>query len=263
MLDTPSGNAVIVAIDHGQHSGIYERFEDPAATLRTVLAGRPDGIIAGVPFIRRFQDDLASHPRLTKIATIDLLHDSTFPGEHGDAEIHPQIFSAEAAARVGADAIKAALVYGREDPSVLEGNIRFVASASETARSLGLTSVIEPTLWGKLAEDELDPERLANANRLGFEFGADVLKSPYPGDPASFRSIVENAPVPVLIAGGPAVDSDAEALGMVRGAMDAGARGVMFGRNVWQRDDVASMIRAIRAIVHDDATVEEALEHLD
>lgn len=254
--------AVVVAIDHGLHSGVVSRFEDPAAVLEAVLAGGADGIIAGVPFLRQFADLLDDYPSVARIATIDLLGSSTFPGESEGTEIHEQVFSVEAAAAVGADAIKAALVYGREDPAVLAENTRFIARAAERARTRGIDAVVEPTLWGKRAEDKLDAERLANANRIGFEIGADVLKSPYPGSADAFAPIVDNAPVPVLIAGGPATDRDLDALGMVRGAVDAGANGVMMGRNVWQRDDPAAMIDAIRAIVHEDATPEQADERL-
>jgi len=260
MLDTDSGNAVVVAIDHGQHGGVHEGFEDPGATLDRVLAGAPDGIIAGVPFVRRFADRLP--PELTRIATVDLLANSTVPGESEGAEIHRRAFSVEEAARVGADAIKTALVYGREDPAVLGDNLEFVADAAETARARGLEAVVEPTLWGQRVGDELDAGRLEHANRVGFEIGADVLKSPYPGDPEAFAPIVEHAPVPVLIAGGPATDSDEAALEMVAEAMDAGARGVMIGRNVWQREDVPAMIRAVRAIVHENATAAAAAERL-
>jgi len=263
LLGTASGNAVVVAVDHGQHDGVYDRFEDPAATLDAVLAGGADGVIAGVPFLRRFADRFDERPDVTRIATVDVLHGSTLPGESGDAEIHEQVFSVDEAARIGADAVKAALVYGRRDPEVLATNTRFVASAAEVARNAGLAAVVEPTLWGQRVEDELDADRLADANRIGFEMGADVLKSPYPGTPEAFAPIVENAPVPVLIAGGPATGSDAAALEMVRGAVDAGARGVMIGRNVWQRPDPASMVRAMRAIVHDDASVERATHHLE
>lgn len=259
MLHTDSGNAVIVAIDHGLHNGVNEQFEDPETTLANLLDTDIDGILAGIPFIRRFQGMLERYPGLTTIATIDQLHNSTFPGENDGTEIHHQVFSVEEAARLDADAIKSALVYGREDPAVLEQNLSFVARASERARELGIPSVVEPTLWGKLAEDDLDADRLAHANRIAFELGADILKSPYPGDPASFEPIVSNAPLPVYIAGGPAVDTDREALGMVKGAMDIGARGVMIGRNIWQRDDPASMIRAIGEIVHEGAAVDDVL----
>ena len=262
VLSEPSENAVVVAIDHGQHFGVYDRFENPRETLETVLSADPDGIIAGVPFLQQFEETLDTHPSVSRIATIDLLHESTFPGESEEAEIHTQVFSVRAAARAGADAIKAALVYGREEPAVLQSNIKFVAHAAEEATEAGLPMVIEPTLWGSRADDEFHAERLANANRIGLELGASILKSPYPGDPAQFAQIPENAPVPVLIAGGPAVESDERVLEMVHGAVSRGARGVMIGRNIWQHPDPASMITAMQRIVHDGDSVEEAKEAL-
>lgn len=262
LLDTESGNAVVVAIDHGQHLGVCEGFENPRETLAKVLSADPDGVIAGVPFLEQFGELLAEHPNLYEIATVDLLHESTFPGESEAAEIHTQVFTVEAAERAGADAVKAALVYGREDPAVLESNIEFIADTAEEAKQSGLPMVVEPTLWGTRAEDEFDPERLAHANRVGFELGASILKSPYATDQSGFEPIPSNAPVPVLIAGGPTMDSDRDVLEMVQGAMAAGARGVMIGRNIWQREDPASMIAAMQAIVHQGASVTEAREHL-
>ncbi|RQG98982.1 class I fructose-bisphosphate aldolase [Natrarchaeobius oligotrophus] len=261
MLPTSSGNAVIVAIDHGLSHGRLEGFEDPEATLQTILEGNPDGILAGVPFLRRFEPTLSARSDLVTIGTVDQPMDSTLPGERENAEIHHQAFSVEEAARVGVDAIKTALVFGREDPDVLAENLKLVSRVSETAREYGITSVVEPTLWGQRAEDELDAEYLAHANRIGFEVGADILKSPYTGDLESFAPIAENAPLPMYIAGGPARD-DAAVLEMVRGGMDAGVNGVMFGRTIWKHDDPAGMIDAIGAIVHEDASVEEAEERL-
>jgi class I fructose-bisphosphate aldolase len=167
------------------------------------------------------------------------------------------VFSPRAAAEAGADAAKLALVYGRSDPDVLAGNLRFVAEAAADCRRVDLPLVVEPTLWGQRLDDEFDGDLLADAARVAFELGADALKSPYPGR-AAFAPIVDHAPVPVYIAGGPAVDTDREVLEMVAGARDAGARGVMFGRNVWQREDPTAVIDALRALVHEGSTVERA-----
>jgi class I fructose-bisphosphate aldolase len=252
------GNAVIVAIDHGLHWGVYEGFEDPEETLELVLECGVDGILAGVPFLRHYQEIIASYDVHT-VGTLDLLHDSTLPGQHEDTEIHRQLFNVDAAAEV-ADAAKVALVYGRKDPSILEENVRFVAEAAAACDDAGISLVVEPTLWGQRVNDEFDPLLLAHANRIGFELGAHILKSPYPGD--GFEFIVENAPVPVYIAGGPASETDQAVLEMVHGACDAGANGVMFGRNIWQRENPASMIEAISAVVHEDATVADAGRYL-
>lgn len=262
MLPTDSGKAVIAAIDHGLSHGMYERFENPQETLNRVLEGDPDGILAGVPFLRRFETTLASQPDLVTIGTVDQLHDSTLPGEHEGAEIHHQAFAVEEAARIGVDAIKTALVYGRNDPDVLADNLKLVSQVSQTAQRYGIDSVVEPTLWGARAEDELDANLLAHANRIGFETGADILKSPYTGDKDSFSPIVKNAPVPMFIAGGPPAENDREVLDMVRSAVDVGVNGVMFGRNIWQHEDPASMIRALKAVVHEDASIDSALTHL-
>jgi class I fructose-bisphosphate aldolase len=256
------GPAVVVAIDHGLHWGVFDRFEDPEATLELVLESEPDGILAGVPFLRRFQATIADYPDVATIATLDLLHDSTLPGEHESVEIHRQVFNVREAARIGADAAKVALVYGRESPDVIEENIRFIAAAAEESLDVGLSLVVEPTLWGQRVDDELDPEWLANANRIAFEIGADILKSPYPGTKASFEPIVNNAPQPVYIAGGPATETDQEVLEMVKEATDAGAEGVMFGRNIWNRDDPAAIVHALQAIVHDGASTADAAEFL-
>jgi fructose-bisphosphate aldolase/2-amino-3,7-dideoxy-D-threo-hept-6-ulosonate synthase len=66
----------------------------------------------------------------------------------------------------------------------------------------------------------------------------------------------------VLALGGPRVDRDEDFLEVIRGAMDAGAAGVVIGRNVWQAAHPAAMTRALVAIVHHDANVAEALRIL-
>lgn len=254
-------DAVVVAIDHGLHWGSYEDFADPEATLRTLLEANVDGLLASVPFFERFQSLIDDYD-IRRIATLDLLHNSTIPGGDDGTEIHAQVFSPEAAVEAGADAAKMALVYGRSDPTVLSENIEFVADAAQACNEADLPLVVEPTLWGQEIDDEFDGEMLADATRIGFELGADVLKTPYPGA-EEFVPMVENAPVPVYIAGGPAVESDREVLEMVASARDAGARGVMFGRNVWQREDPAAVVDAFRRIVHDGASVDEAAAALE
>jgi class I fructose-bisphosphate aldolase len=254
-------NAVVVAIDHGLHWGSYDEFADPEATLRTLLEANVDGVLAGVPFLKRFEPVIDEYD-VRRIATLDLLHNSTTPGGDDGSEIHTQVFPAEAAAAAGADAAKMALVYGRSDPAVLSDNIEFVADAADACNDAGLPLVVEPTLWGQEIDDDFDGELLADAARIAFELGADVLKTPYPGK-SEFVPMVEHAPVPVYIAGGPAVESDREVLEMVAGARDAGGRGVMFGRNVWQREDPAAVVDAFRRLVHDGASVDEAAAALE
>jgi len=63
--------------------------------------------------------------------------------------------------------------------------------------------------------------------------------------------------VPVVIAGGKKID-ELDALKMAHNAVSAGARGVDMGRNIFQSDCPIGMIKATRAIVHDNAPVDSA-----
>jgi DhnA family fructose-bisphosphate aldolase class Ia len=100
------------------------------------------------------------------------------------------------------------------------------------------------------------PEAMASAARLGFEHGADLVKTYYTED---FRQVTGNCPVPVLIAGGPRMETVEETLQVVYDAAEAGAAGAVFGRNIWQSDDPRGTIRALKSVIHDSLPVAEAL----
>ena len=80
--------------------------------------------------------------------------------------------------------------------------------------------------------------------------GADMIKTNYCGDVAAFRHVVASSPVPILIAGGPRQDSDADGtLQMVREIVEAGAAGVAIGRRVWQSEDPQRMVQEMHRIL--------------
>jgi len=74
-----------------------------------------------------------------------------------------------------------------------------------------------------------------------------------------FEAVVKGCPVPVVMAGGPQVDTELEVFRFVHDGIQKGAIGVNLGRNIWQNEFPVAMIKAIRVIVHQDATPEEAL----
>ena len=95
---------------------------------------------------------------------------------------------------------------------------------------------------------------------MGAELGADIVKTNYTGDPDSFATVVESCPVPVVIAGGPRVESELDLLCMVEGAISSGARGVAIGRNVFQHENPELIVRRICGVVHKGLNAKEALE---
>ena len=256
LLDTPSGNAVVVALDHGLSLGAPDGFENPASTLDRVLDGDPDGVLVGPHFARRYGDRLQS-AGVDVIVTADVVTWSTSPGRDDGEDLWTPAFPIELLRDLEPAGVKVVLVFGRDDTETFRRNVEFVAKLAEELRGTGVPLVVEPVMWGSRvpAELETDPEYVADALRMGWEFGADILKAPYTGSVDSFEEIVANSPVPVMILGGPAAGSTRDTLAAVEGAMAAGARGLMIGRRIWQADDPTRTIAALTAIVHEGRSV--------
>jgi len=119
--------------------------------------------------------------------------------------------------------------------------------------------VMAVTAVGKELEKR-DARYLALCCRIAAELGARVVKTYWC---EGFEKVVRGCPVPVVMAGGPQVETELEAFRFVHDGMQKGAIGVNLGRNIWQNDFPVAMIRAIRAIVHQDASPEKAQELYD
>ncbi len=92
------------------------------------------------------------------------------------------------------------------------------------------------------------------------ELGVDIVKTFYTGSAETFAQVVEMAsPALVVAAGGPRLETDVDVLRMVEGVVQAGAAGITFGRNIWQSDDPAALIGALKHVLHENGSVERAL----
>ena len=151
---------------------------------------------------------------------------------------------------MGASAITMLLIVGTSDGATFSSNARQVASHVQAARRVGMPVIVESVLWGARMEDKRDPELLAFGARVAAEFGADAIKTPYTGDPESMRQVVSGCPVPVLVLGGVRSSDPDAVLEATRGALDSGAKGVVYGRNVWQADDPVLMCGLLRDVIH-------------
>lgn len=116
-----------------------------------------------------------------------------------------------------------------------------------------------PTLGVTAVGKELvrDARYLSLATRICAENGANVIKTYYCEE--NFEQVTNACPVPIVIAGGKKLQ-EREALVMAWQAIDQGAAGVDMGRNIFQSDSPIGMILAVRAIVHDNATVDQAFD---
>ena len=96
--------------------------------------------------------------------------------------------------------------------------------------------------------------------RIAAELGARVVKTYWCDE--HFDKVVNGCPVPIIMAGGPKCETELEVLEFVHDGIEKGAVGINLGRNVWQSPHPVAMAKALRAIVHDNASVKQAHEIL-
>ena len=115
--------------------------------------------------------------------------------------------------------------------------------------------VLAVTAVGK--EMARDARYLGLSCRIAAELGAQIIKTYYCED---FAKVAESTPVPLVIAGGPRLKTELDVLQLAYDAVQQGAIGVDMGRNIWQSENSIAMIQAIRKIVHEHASVQQAQE---
>ena len=248
LFDRESGRTFIAAVDHGLVTGVKPGNEDAVATVERLISCGPDGVLLSPGLLAKAGHLFAFRGAPSPVVRGDFL----LVGERmeGVGEHYRVLCGPEEAASLGADAVTMFLALGVEDGAMLAGNAQAIARAAQEARRVGLALIVEVVLWGGRLPDKRDPELLTLGCRMAAELGADAIKTEYTGEQQTMKSVVEGCPTPVLVLGGPRMDSEEDLLVVTEGAMTAGARGVVYGRNIWQAEDPRRLSRAIREIVH-------------
>ena len=113
-----------------------------------------------------------------------------------------------------------------------------------------------------LKESEYDPVKIRHAARVAEELGADIMKVNYTGDLESFATVIDGVTIPVIIAGGPKMNSSQELLEMVADAITAGAKGVAIGRNIFQDSRPVLLTKTIRQVIDQNIPKERLADFL-
>ncbi|MBW1697753.1 MAG: fructose-bisphosphate aldolase [Deltaproteobacteria bacterium] len=252
ILNLKSKKLFIVTVDHPITRGMFPGLVNMENTLEAIVQGGPDALLMHKGIADRFFP-----PHAGKIPLI--LKASSFSPFHPTYDTW--VTYADEAVRFGADAISMGVILGSEKQAEMLRNLGLL---SRDAARYGLVLMAHMYPAGELIKDEerYSVEKLTYCVRAGEELGVDVIKTWYTGDPDTFARVVEVAPGKVVAAGGPKTETDEQLFQMTRNVMDAGALGVAFGRNVWGHRDPAGVIRALKAIIHENRSVSEALEIL-
>lgn len=261
VFDPSTGNSIVVAMDHGMFLGPIRGIESVSEAVERVVEGQPDALqvtVGVAAVIEKFLKGKNAPGFVLRIDATNIWRSKPEPKEG----YHVPVASVEDAVRMGADAIVAFFFVGYESDVQEAANLEKLADLASQCRVWQIPLIVEPLVIERGSHAVRDPERIKLAVRIASELGADALKVDYTGDQKSFAEIVKVATAPILVRGGPKMDTDEAVLRMVREAMDAGARGLVFGRNIWQHEEPSAILSALRAIVHENTKVEEALKRL-
>lgn len=242
IIKPDTGHALVLPIDHGYFLGPTRKLEDPWRTVEPLLP-YSDAIMLTRGILRSSIDPSFDTPIILRVSG----GSSILSEDLSNETITTSVFEA---ARLNVSAVSLSIFVGSRYEHQTLANL---AALVDDCEDYGIP-VLAVTAVGKELEKR-DARYLALCCRIAAELGARFVKTYYC---EGFEKVIEGCPVPVLIAGGPRMDTELDALQTAYDAIQAGAVGVVMGRNIWQNDHAVAMIRAVRAVVHGNETPKEA-----
>jgi putative autoinducer-2 (AI-2) aldolase len=240
IINQQNGKGVMLAVDHGYFLGPTERLENPEKTIKPLLR-YADSLMLTRGVLRRCVAPESNVPVVLRVSG-----GTSILGE--DLSKETITTSIEEAIRLNAACLAMSIFVGSKYEHQTLSNLSKLVDEGE---KFGIP-VLAVTAVGK--EMARDSRYLGLACRIAAELGAHLVKTYYC---ENFEEVVQGCPVPVIIAGGKKLP-EKDALNLTFNAIRDGASGVDMGRNIWQSDQPVEMIQAVRSIVHDGLSVEEA-----
>lgn len=238
------GRTVMLAVDHGYFLGPTTKLEDPKKTI-TPLLPYADALMLTRGVLRNCISANENTPIVLRVSG-----GSSIIGE--DLSNEDIITSVRDAVRLNVSAVALSIFVGSKYEHKTLTNL---ANLVNEAEEYGIP-VLAVTAVGKELEKR-DARFLSLSCRIASELGATFVKTYYCDN---FEKVVESCPVPLVIAGGPKLNTEKDAFEITYNAIQKGAVGVDMGRNIWQNENSVAMIKAIRSIVHENANVKEGME---
>lgn len=240
IMDRKSGNAVIVPMDHGVTVGPIKGLEDLTKCIDDVSKGGADAVLMHKGMVGAGHRGYGSDIGL-------IVHLNGGSSVQPDPNNKIMVTTVKEAVRIGADAVSIHVNVGADKEHRMIADLGMVA---EQCAEYGVPLLAMMYPRGPEIKDGTDVKYVKHVARLGAELGADIIKTVYTGDKKTFKEVVEGCPVPIVIAGGPKIESDADLMKMVEDAIDCGAKGISIGRNIFQADDRVDITRRLCEIVH-------------
>lgn len=245
------GKTVMVAMDHGQ-GGVKPGLSHPEKLLQTIISANPDAVLLSGGMARTFNYLFGGKHKPALVISSDFILTSSIPQVEGNGEEILQSISVQECVKLGADAIKALLVFGKDNVGIVAKNMQYIARLAEECNTWNMPLIVEPTTWGRNFTGELrkDVSLYADMARISAELGADMVKIEFVDNAAGFQQVVDGCPVPIAILGGSKTSLE-QIADIICEAAACGTCGVVFGRNVWQSKNPATMVLALKALTYE------------
>ena len=240
IINPKTGRTVMLAVDHGYFQGPTTGLKRPKEALKPLLP-YADCLFITRGILRNCIDANTNIPIFLRV--------SGGPSILGELSNEDITTSMKEAIRLNAAGVGLSIFVGAKNEDRTISNLGKLVNEAE---EYGIP-VLAITAVGK--EMERDARYLGLACRIAAEIGAHMVKTYYCKE--DFKKVVEGCPVPIVIAGGKKIP-EKDALQMAYNAINEGAVGVDMGRNIFQSDSPVGMIKAIRAVVQENKSVDEA-----
>jgi predicted phospho-2-dehydro-3-deoxyheptonate aldolase len=240
---------VIVPMDHGVTVGPISGLTNMQDIINKLLLGDVDAVLINRGIAKKVDNANAGL----------IIHLSGISALCPESNDKTQIGTVDDAVRLGADAVSVHINVGSKHESSMLATLGKVACECDDF-GMPLLAMMYPR--GPNIKNAHSADVVAHAARLGAEIGADIIKTNYTGDVESFKQVTDSCPVPVIIAGGPKAETTKDVLQMVKDSITGGGAGLSIGRNVFQHENPTNIVKALSAIVHDEASVAEAMKIL-
>jgi putative autoinducer-2 (AI-2) aldolase len=244
IIKPATGRTVMLAVDHGYFLGPTSRIENPRRTIEPRLP-HAAALMPTRGVLRASVDPATQTPIVLRVSG-------------GTSVIGPSLADEgitttfEEAIRLNVSAVALSIFVGTDYE---RQTLLSLADLVNEGQTYGIP-VLAVTAVGKELEKR-DQRFLSLCCRIAAELGAHLVKTYYC---EGFEKVVEGCPVPVVIAGGPKLDTMKDVLQLTHDALSRGAVGVDMGRNIWQSEHPVAAIQSVRAVVHEKATVKQALD---
>jgi putative autoinducer-2 (AI-2) aldolase len=238
-----TGRTVMLAVDHGYFLGPTSGLEQPRKTI-TPLLQYADSLMLTRGVLRQCVAPSSRIPVVLRVSG-----GTSILTELSNEEITVSI---EDAIRLNVSAVALSIFVGSENERRTLANL---AKLVDLGEQYGIP-VLAVTAVGK--DMARDARYLGLCCRIAAELGARIVKTYFC---EGFEEVVASCPVPIVVAGGKKIEERA-ALELSYNAVKHGAVGVDMGRNIFQSDNPVGTIQAVRKVVHENKTPEEAFQFL-